>query len=200
MENLKTILNRMILGLGLFMMFGILFVPGLREKIGNVIGIVLNPFLNFMPLHMIILILASLTGLYASLIQKYTMDWELIRRVQERMKNFQKELREANLVSNTARMKKLEAQRKDMMEDQMVMMKQQFKPMLYISIISMPLFFWVYLAIGKHPDTSIIFPFWGEQKLTGLVLGPIQYWIYWYFICSLPVSQMIRKALNIGGM
>jgi uncharacterized membrane protein (DUF106 family) len=44
------------------------------------------------------------------------------------------------------------------------------------------------------------FPFWGEQVITGRVIGPIIYWFYWYFICSIPVSQIIRKALNIGSL
>ncbi|MCZ7398592.1 MAG: EMC3/TMCO1 family protein, partial [Candidatus Methanoperedens sp.] len=79
-------------------------------------------------------------------------------------------------------------------------MKQQFKPMLYISIISIPLFFWVYLVISQHPDATMVFPFWGQQKLTDTLLGPFQYWLFWYFLCSIPVSQMTRKALNIGGM
>ena len=128
------------------------------------------------------------------------MDWELMRRVQYRMKNMQKELREAQLSNNAQKMKKLEAQRAEMMGDQMEMMKQQFKPMLYISIISIPLFFWVYLVISQHPEASMVFPFWGEQNLTATLFGPFQYWLFWYFLCSIPVSQMTRKALNIGGM
>jgi uncharacterized membrane protein (DUF106 family) len=44
------------------------------------------------------------------------------------------------------------------------------------------------------------FPFWGTHPINATVLGPILYWFYWYFICSLPVSQIIRKALDIGSM
>jgi len=46
----------------------------------------------------------------------------------------------------------------------------------------------------------MIFPFWGEQKLDATVFWVFQYWLFWYFMCSIPVSQMTRKALNIGGM
>jgi uncharacterized membrane protein (DUF106 family) len=128
------------------------------------------------------------------------MDWELMRRVQEKSKVMQKELRQAQLSNNAAKIKKLQGQQAEMMEDQMGMMKQQFKPMLYISIISIPLFFWVYIAIAQSPNASIIFPFWGEHRLTDKVFWEIQYWLFWYFICSIPVSQITRKALNIGGM
>jgi uncharacterized membrane protein (DUF106 family) len=197
---IKKAIDKMAIWLGLFLMFGIILIPDLRNIIGHLVGELLNPLLSILPLHIIIFILAAITGLYASLIQKYTMDWELMRRVQEKSKLMQKELRQAQLSNNAAKIKKLHAQQAEMMEDQMGMMKQQFKPMLYISIISIPLFFWVYLAIAQSPNASIIFPFWGEQRLTDKVFWEIQYWLFWYFICSIPVSQITRKALNIGGM
>lgn len=196
---LKKTLNKLALFLGIFMMFGIIMFPGLRDIIGKLMDTLLKPLLGGLPLHMIIFVLAAITGLYASLIQKYTMDWELMRRVQEKMKNIQKEFRQAQLSNNAAKVKKLQEQQAAMMGDQMDMMKQQFKPMLYISIISIPLFFWVYLVISQRPDALMVFPFWGEQKMTGALFGPFQYWLFWYFLCSIPVSQMTRKALNIGG-
>ncbi len=197
---IKKTIEKVAIGLGLFMMFGIIAIPDLRNIIGNLVGGLLNPLLSILPLHIIIFILAAITGLYASLIQKYTMDWELTRRIQEKMKIIQKEMRQAQVTNNAAKMKKLQGQQAEMMEDQMVMMKQQFKPMLYISIISIPIFFWVYLAISQSPNASIIFPFWGEHRLTDKVFWEIQYWLFWYFICSMPVSQITRKVLNVGGM
>ncbi len=197
---IKKTLSKLALFLGIFLMFGIIMFPGMRDAIGNLMDILLKPLFGGLPLHMIIFVLAAITGLYASLIQKYTMDWELMKRVQERMKNLQAEFKQAQLSNNASKVKKLQEQQADMMGDQMNMMKQQFKPMLYISIISIPLFFWVYLVISQQPDATMVFPFWGEQKLTDTLLGPFQYWLFWYFLCSIPVSQMTRKALNIGGM
>ena len=34
---------------------------------------------DILPFHVVLFILAAVTGLYASLIQKYTMDWEFLR-------------------------------------------------------------------------------------------------------------------------
>ncbi len=197
---IKNILNRIVLYIGIFLLLGIMLFPDLRDLIGAAVGAFLNPLLALLPLHIVIFVLAAITGLYASLIQKYTMDWSLMRRVQERMKNMQKEFKQAQLANNAQKIKKLEAQRAEMMGDQMEMMKQQFKPMLYISIISIPLFFWVFLVISQDTNASMVFPFWGEQKLNDPLLGPFQYWLFWYFISSIPISQMTRKALNIGGI
>ncbi len=197
---IKNILNKFAMYLGLFLLFGILVFPEMQGAIGNLVGLLFNPLRTLLPLHIIIFILAAITGLYASIIQKYTMNWELARSVQEKMKTIQNEFRQAQLSNNTQKMKKIEAQRAEMMGDQMEMMKQQFKPMLYISIISLPLFFWVYIVISQDTTAVMTFPFWGEHKFTEPLIGPIQFWLFWYFICSIPVSQMTRKALNIGGM
>lgn len=204
-SDFKQTVERAALALGFGMMFGIILLgEDFRIQVGEVVGLLLGPLPEILPFHIMLFVMAAITGLYASLIQKYTMDWELMRRVQDQMKNFQKDFREAQLADNQAKVKKMEAERSAMMDDQMKMTKQQFKPMAYISIISLPLFMWAYLYIGQHTDPAqiptMVFPFWGKEELTASVLGPIQYWIYWYFICSLPISQIIRKSLNIGGV
>lgn len=196
---IKKTLNKLAMVLGIFMMFGIIMFPNMREVIGKLMDTLLEPILGGLPIHMIIFVLAAFTGIYASLIQKYTMDWGLMKRVQEKSRTIQKEMRQAQLTNNAQKIKKLEAQYAEMMGDQMEMFKQQFKPMLYISIISIPLFYWVYLLIGKYPDATMIFPFWGEQRLEASI-WIFQYWLFWYFLCSIPISQITRKALNIGGM
>ena len=203
-KTLKKQIDMFLLALGFSLMFGIMILgQPFRESVGQAVGILMNPVLavvgqeNF---HLVLLAMGIITGVYASLIQKYTMDWELMRNTQERMKAFQKEFREAQLSQNTYMLKKLEDQRKDMMEDQMKMSKQQFKPMAYISIISLPLFMWAYYYISGHGSATMVFPFWGEQLLTSQAFGPFQHWLYWYFISSLGISQLIRKALNIGGV
>lgn len=203
-ETLKQQIDRFLLALGFSLMIGIMVLgQGFRNAVGKAVGILMNPILalvgqgNF---YLILLVMAIITAIYSSVIQKYTIDWDLMKNTQERMKVFQKEFREAQLSQNTYMLKKLEEQRQAMMEDQMKMSKQQFKPMAYISIISVPLFMWAYFYISGHGNATMVFPFWGEQLLTSKAFGPFQHWIYWYFISSLGVSQLIRKALDIGGV
>lgn len=199
-ETKKTI-EKTALVFGFSLMFGIIILgENFRNSVGTAVGFILSPLLA-LPIDLMLFLLAAITGTYAAIIQKYTMDWELMRRVQERMKNFQREFREAQLSNNQQKLKKLEAQRTEMMKEQAEMSKQQFKPMAYISIISLPIFMWAYQILhapGAH--YTMVFPFWGEQNLTAGLIGPIQYWLYWYFICSIPVSQLVRKFLNVGGV
>ncbi|MDI6903405.1 MAG: DUF106 domain-containing protein [Methanocellales archaeon] len=180
-----------------------LIIGFMSEEFRNVLGIGMNYLfgpLTVLPVHIVIFILAAITGLFLSLIQKYTIDWEATKRAQEQMKVFQKEFREAQLSGNKHKLKKLEGQRAKMMEMQSEMMKQQYKPMAYSMLITLPIFGWLYyLVFTLQPEATIILPFYGIKILaTDRVLRFVPVWLFWYFICSFSVSQVIRKALNIG--
>ncbi|MBO5119083.1 DUF106 domain-containing protein, partial [Methanocorpusculum sp.] len=60
-----------------------------RQTIAGVVDIIIGPFVAMgLPFFALILILATITGFYSSLIQKYTMDYEKMAEVQEKMKDF----------------------------------------------------------------------------------------------------------------
>ncbi len=181
------------------MIFSYSIAP-LREGVGRGLDTVLGPLAEMMPFFILIVILSALTALYSSLIQKYTIDYERMTEVQERMKAFQKEYREAQLSGDEKRVKKLDARRDRMMKEQLELSQQQFTPMAYILIITVPIFFWLLFRLSITPDAPITMPFFGENTLSGAILGPVPAWIFWYMICSLTISQVIRKSLNIGGI
>ncbi len=203
-SKLTTSLDRLALAVGFVLFFGIMISGELRHGIGVAMNYPLGWMPAILPFHVVLFVLAAITGLYASLIQKYTMDWDFMRDQQERMRRVQREMREAQLSGDQARQQKLQAEQMKMVSEQGKMMQMQFKPMLYIGIVSIPLFMWAYWyltpALSNVTTPVMTFPFWGEQTITSTVLGPIIYWFYWYFICSIPVSQIIRKALNIGSL
>ena len=95
-------------------------IPWLRETVGSAIDKVFGPLLTQygVPFFILIVILSTLTGLYSSLIQKYTIDYEKMQRVQAQMKEFQREFREAQLSGDEKRIKKMQARQSAMMGDQ----------------------------------------------------------------------------------
>jgi uncharacterized membrane protein (DUF106 family) len=176
-------------------------IQWLREGVGKAIDVILGPFITQfgVPFFILIVILSTLTALYSSIIQKYTIDYERMAEVQERMKEFQKEYREATLSKDEKALKKIEARRSKVMAEQLEMSQQQFGPMAYILVLTVPIFFWLLFRLST--DHSLIsLPFAGSHPLAEAVLGPIPAWIIWYMICSIAISQVIRKSLNIGGI
>jgi uncharacterized membrane protein (DUF106 family) len=176
-------------------------IPGIRDTVGQALDAILGPLADALPFYIVIIVLSVLTALYSSVIQKYTIDYERMQEVQERMKVFQKEFREAQLSGDEKKIKKLEPKRDKAMKEQLEMSQNQFKPMAYILIISVPIFFWLLFRLNNVPvNIDITMPFFGTHTLTDFILGPIPAWILWYMICSLTLSQVVRKALNIGGI
>jgi len=96
---------------------------------------------------------------------------------------------------------RLEEEQMELMTDQMGMFKQQFRPMVWIMLVNIPLFLWLYwIVFGAGVDASpvITLPIFGEvEAWSNSVAGPVQAWIVWYFLCSLSFTQIIRKALNV---
>ena len=202
-QKVKEQANKVILGLGVLLMFSVM-IPSVRELIGKGMDILMSPILllvgdsNF---FLILSAMAIITAIYSSLIQKYAVDQSKVFETQEKMKIFQKEMREAQRTQNTYMLKKLEEQQAEIMQENMAMMKTQFKPMLYIVFVSIPLFMWGYYYVGLHPDALMIFPFWGEKLLNDFVIDvwifKFAYFLYWYLLSSFAFSQVIRKLLNV---
>jgi uncharacterized membrane protein (DUF106 family) len=190
--------------IALLVAFGMILISSMqnvRDAIGIALNGVFGPLIDTyqIPFYILIIILSSITALYSSIIQKYTIDYEKMKKNQDVMKEFQKEYREAMLSQDEKRIKKLDAKKDKMMKDQLEMSQQQFKPMAYILVLTIPLFFFLIYRLSTINET-IIMPFFGSQNLTNPVLAIVPVWMLWYFICSIAISQVIRKSLDIGGL
>jgi uncharacterized membrane protein (DUF106 family) len=115
------------------------------------------------------------------------------------MKEFQTEYREAQLSQDEKKIKKMDAKKDRVMKEQLEMSQNQFKPMAYILVVSVPIFFWLLFRLQETPST-ITLPYSGLQSLLAPVVWVIPAWMIWYMICSITLSQVIRKSLNIGGL
>ncbi len=182
-------------------------IEWIRVGVGSAMNVVLGPLIDLLgvPFFAVILILSGITGLYSSLVQKYTIDYERMQAVQQRMRKFQREYREAQLAGDEKKLKKLEVRRDRMMQEQLEMSRQQFAPMVYILVLTVPIFFWLLFRLppADAPLTSataIVMPYIGAVNLSAIAIWIVPAWILWYMICSLTISQVIRKSLNIGGI
>jgi len=176
-------------------------IEWLRMGVGQGIDAAFSPIVDGLaiPFYILIVILSAFTGLYSSIIQKYTIDYERMTDVQERMKEFQTEYREAQLSQDEKKIKKMDAKKDRVMREQLEMSQQQFKPMAYILVLTVPIFFWLLFRL-EHVQSTITMPYVGTIGLHEAAFWIIPAWMLWYMICSITLSQVIRKALNIGGL
>ncbi len=190
-----------VLTLGLFV--GYSWKP-LRDVIGTTMDIPLGPLQEFLPFYAVVMILALATGLYSTLLQANLMDMDKMGAYQERMQEIQERRKEAKEAGDDEALDAIQEEQMDAMGDQLGMFKEQFRPMVWIMFLTIPVFLWMYWSIGVGQNAtahtaldSLVLPLVGQVEWTESVLGPIQAWIVWYFLCSMGFTQIIRKSLNI---
>ena len=200
--QIKKVADNMIMVFAFIVMFASL---AYREEVGTALDVVLGPFADFVgEFLIIILILSVVTGIYTSVVQKYTMNWELMaksKEYQKQIRDLQKEYMEAKKENNQHKMKKIEKKRTEVMRKQTQfsgeMFKQQMKPMAYIMIITIPIFMWIWMYVESHPDMVVTFPLFGVTELSSAFVFSLPFWVLWYMMCSIPITQVVRKALGI---
>jgi len=154
------------------------------------------------PLFMTILLLSVITGSYSSLLLNRFVDQEQVKKSQEKMREFQKVYREAQLAGDKGKLKKLEKERAEVMELSMDVQAQTMRPMPYILIISLPLFGWLSFVLyqpwlSSYVQTHITLPYFGTLPYTQGVILTFPVWLVWYLVCSLVFTQVIRKTLGM---
>ncbi|WP_049927324.1 DUF106 domain-containing protein [Halopiger goleimassiliensis] len=206
-------------GVGALMLMVGYWFDSVRNTVGGTIDIVLAPLDAALPFYAVILSVSLLTGLYSTLLQANLMNPEIIGKYQERMqamqekqKDVQERLQEAKeRDAPEAEIERLENEQEQVREEQMEamaenlgMFKEQFRPMVWIMLLTIPLFLWMYWKIlGNHgsalgeAELQMVMPIAGHVHLDSGLLGPMWGWIVWYFLCSMGFTQLLRKALNV---
>ncbi|MFC7114398.1 DUF106 domain-containing protein [Natronoarchaeum sp. GCM10025703] len=183
------------------MMVGYYFNP-VRDLIGGTINIFLGPIDAVLPFYAVILIAAMLTGMYSTILQANLMDMDKMSKYQDQMQELQDRREEAKERGDDEALERIQEEQMDAMGDQIGMFKEQFRPMVWIMVLTIPIFLWIYWAVNAGQLTAaeqtMIMPIAGEVTLSSGLVGPMQSWIVWYFLCSLGFTQLIRKSLNIN--
>jgi uncharacterized membrane protein (DUF106 family) len=182
--------------LGLFLGYS---VGQVRNAVGGALDVFLGPIDAVLPFYAVILVLAMLTGLYSTLLQANLMDTEKMGEYQERMQDIQERYKEAKERGNDEEVERINEERMDAMGDQMGMMKAQFRPMVWIMLLTIPVFLWLYWMVLENTGElgTVTMPLIGQIPWEGSTFV-FPAWILWYFVCSMGFTQIIRKALNIS--
>ncbi|WP_049982086.1 DUF106 domain-containing protein [Halorubrum sp. BV1] len=181
-------------------------VNPVRNAIAGAIDVVLGPLLNIVPFYVVVMVIALATGLYSTLLRAGLMDMEKMSAYQDRMKEIQERRKDAKERDDQAELDAIQEEQMDAMGDQLGMFKEQFRPMVWIMFLTIPAFLWMFWVIGyrgsdpAYPAVAaqeMIVPLAGTVTWDTGVVGPIQMWILWYFLCSMAFTQLVQKSLNI---
>lgn len=197
---MKNVIQRFFLSLGAVILLGIFISQDFREGLAKAISPLLNPLFETLPIHVVLLLLAILTATYTTVIQRYAIDFKRFKEVQKKVMDFQKEYMDATKKNDQARLKKMEPKKQEVQKLQGEMMGMQFKPMFYSGIVTIPIIMWLWMKTSNNV-ISISVPFHGSPiHVSDPILSflPFPWWIVWYILCSVLISQVEKKVLKLG--
>ncbi len=173
-----------------------------RAAIGGTIDLVFGPLEAILPFYLVILVLAVLTGLFSAIMQDNLMNKEIMAEYREQTQQLKERRNKAKERGDEEALEQIQEEQMEMMTENIGVFKAQFRPMVWIMLLTIPVFLWMYwmvLDVGVSNNSPVlVLPMAGEvSSWTSSIIGPIQIWLVWYFLCSLGFSQIMRKALNV---
>jgi uncharacterized membrane protein (DUF106 family) len=173
----------------------------IQDTIGGAVELVLGPLDAMLPFYVVVMALAVLTGLYSTLLQANLTDMSKMSKYQERAQKLQDKMSEAKERGDEAEIERLREEQMDAFSDQAGMLKEQFRPMAWIMLLTIPAFLWMYWKLGTGQVTGdevqMVLPLMGDVNFNTGRAFVFPVWIIWYMVCSFSFSNVIRKALNI---
>ncbi|MEF8853578.1 MAG: DUF106 domain-containing protein [Haloarculaceae archaeon] len=176
----------------------------IRDAIGGGLDILLGPLASTLPFYVMILVLAIFTSINSAILQGKLMDMDKMGEYQGRMQEIQERRKEAKERGDDEALDEIQEEQMEAMGDQLGMFKEQFRPMVWIMLVNIPVFLWIYYMVQTNAmtvpagvDYVMILPLFGEIAAWSDRIGPMWTWIIWYFVCSMSFSQIVRKALDV---
>jgi len=173
-----------------------------RSVIAGVVDIFVGPLEAQLPFYLVVLVLALLTGLFSSIFQDNLGNMEVMGDYREKSEELKERRERAKERGDDEELERIQEEQMQMMSENLGMFKAQIRPMVWIMLLTIPVFLWLFWVVRdlgvSVADPVIVMPYFGPlDSWTDGVAGPIQAWLVWYFVCSLGFTQIMRKSLNV---
>src|SRR6056297_1836374 len=164
-------------GVGALAMMAGYSLTSVRNTIGGALDVIFGPLEAILPFYVVVMVLAMLTGLYSTLLQANLMDMDKMGEYQAQMKAIQEKRKQAKERGDEEALDRIQQEQMEAMGDQMGMFKEQFRPMVWIMLLTIPVFLWMYWMILSPTEAispnTVTMPLIGETTWTEGVLGPL---------------------------
>ena len=177
-------------------------MQSIRGTIGTILDVALGPLNSIAPFYVVVMVLAMLTGLWSTILRDNLMNMDVMGDYQQQQKDLKERRKKAKERGDEEALDRIQDEQMEMMSENAGMFKEQFRPMVWIMLLTIPIFLWLYWMVFDVTvaagSVAMVLPLIGEVPTwTTGVLGPIQLWLVWYFVCSMSFTQIMQKALNV---
>jgi uncharacterized membrane protein (DUF106 family) len=175
---------------------------------------IFEPFVNALGPVLAILVIAMIVAFITTLAQKLLVNQDRLLFLQKEMKEFNQEMMQARKSNDPKAMEKMQKKQMEFMSLQKEMMFMSFKPMIVTWVPILLIYYWVFQSqllnqtVVNLPQVAyyvLLVPLWHALPISyvHVALGPYSIsWLGWYFLCSIGLSQVFRKLMEVktGGM
>ena len=173
-----------------------------RSTVGTTVNVLFGPVESLLPFYLVIMVLALLTGIHSAIMQDNLMNPEIMSAYREKSQQLKQRRDAAKERGDDEELEKIQDQQVEMMTENLSVFKAQFRPMVWIMVLVIPVFLWLFWVVRDLGVTAsapvVVLPYAGEvDSWTAGLVGPLEVWIIWYFVCSMAFGQIIRKAMNV---
>ena len=156
----------------------------------SVFNTIFSPILGLNPMLSIFLIGFFIT-LIVTLINKKAMSSDVAKKAKEKMESVRVQMLEAQKVGDT---EKMNSYLKKLMKINSEYMRLMIKPMFVSLIISMLLVIIFFPWLNRVYSGKVIATVPNTLPIVG---GKSVSWIWWYILCTLTISLILRKLLRM---
>jgi uncharacterized membrane protein (DUF106 family) len=173
-------------------------VPVMRNTVGSAAHLLFGPVEAALPFGLTVALLAVATTLVSTTLRSRLSDGSQREAVKERMQLVSERLESARERGDEEAVERLTSRQRELMREQLGAMKAMIRPMVYTMLVTVPVFLWL-VWLTTNPAAAVtpvaqILPFAGRVVWTARVVGPMQVWMVWYFVCSV-VSNVLSKRV-----
>ena len=190
-----------LVGLVVLALFAGYFLRPLRQVLASTENLIFGPLASVLPFYWVVLILASVTSLYLTLLQERLLDTETLDRYHRQLKRVKTRRQAATERDDQETLERLEQQYPGTVRAQFELTKSRLRPTIWSLLLTIPVFLWLRWMVGGGrlaANAGVVMPLAGSVAWQYPLVGPIQAWLVWYFFGSVASQQFFQKVLNLG--
>jgi len=183
----------------LLVMMVLYFIPGLRMLMADSAGLAIEPLLPFHELYFVptVFIVGSSIMVVNTIIRSIFVDPIKQAHFSHRQRQVGKQLREAQMARDTARVEKMQRLQMEMMPENMAMQSAMMRPMMFTIVFIIAIFSWMGSEVETFRVAFVSLPWLPMWSFNERILWIFPAWIATYITMSAPFSRIIDRHLKI---
>ena len=183
----------------LLVMMVLMFIPGLRVILADSAGLAIEPLLPFHEQYFVptVFIVGTSIMVVNTIIRSFFIDPIKQAHFSHRQRQVGKQLREAQMARDTARVEKMQKLQMEMMPENMAMQSAMMRPMMFTIVFIIAIFSWMASEVETFRVSFVSLPWLPMWSFNERILWIFPAWIATYITMSAPFSRIIDRHLKI---